>query len=321
MEFGLQHGSFVGNLGNDALFTTNCWEYVKEMAIRAENADFRSFWLMDHFLQIPTVGSRDEPFLECWTTLSALSAITNRIKLGPLVTCAHYRNPALLAKMSASLDVISKGRLYLGVGAGWFKEEAISYGYEFYEPAAHRIQAMAEAVKIIKSMWANQKTTFNGQYYKINDAICEPKPLQLPHPPVLIGGEGEKYTLKCVASMADACNLFGDYDHVDQKLRVLQHHCNTVNRDFDEIEKTKYDVVFMAQTEHELNKKLAFAEVTPGRKIHRDIWTLIGTPEQVTDNVRKWETSGIQHLIVSIGRNDPESFTLFTEQVMPNFLG
>lgn len=156
------------------------------------------------------MGAVDEPMLEGWTTISALTQVTSKIKLGTLVTGNIYRNPALLAKMAANVDLMSKGRLILGIGASWFEEEANAYDIPFYT-IPERVKRLEESVQIIKGMWTNPKGfTFQGNYYKVNNALCLPETIQKLHPPIMIGGSGEKQTLRIVAKYADACNLFGD---------------------------------------------------------------------------------------------------------------
>ena len=203
LKFGLQHPCFTYDGAGNAIFQT-----VKERAQYAEAHGFDGFFLMDHFLQIPYVGAIDEPILEAWTTLSALTQVTSKIKLGTLVTGSVYRNPALLAKMAANVDLMSNGRLFFGIGAGWFEPEATAYDIPFYS-VSERGKRLEESVQIIKGMWTNPKGfTYQGNYYKVNNALCLPEPIQKPHPPIMIGGGGEKQTLRIVAKYGDACNLF-----------------------------------------------------------------------------------------------------------------
>ena len=164
----------------------------------------------------------DEPFLEGWTVLSALAAVTSRIRLATLATAVGYRNPAHLAKIAATVDVISRGRLTLGIGAGFFEDEYRQYGWEFPPRPATRIRQMEEAVELILKMWTEPRTTFHGRYFRVEDAILEPKPVQRPRPPVLIAGSGEQLTLRAVARLADACNFVdADIAEVRRKLAVL----------------------------------------------------------------------------------------------------
>jgi alkanesulfonate monooxygenase SsuD/methylene tetrahydromethanopterin reductase-like flavin-dependent oxidoreductase (luciferase family) len=184
------------------------------------------------------VGAPDEPFMEGWTVLSALAAVTSRIRLATLATSVGYRNPAHLAKIATSVDLISRGRLTLGIGAGYFETEYRQYGWELPARPAVRIRQMEEAVRLILRMWTEKRTTFHGRYFHVEDAILERKPVQKPRPPVMIAGGGEQLTLRAVARLADARNVGGDPQTVRHKLAVLRSHCDAAQRDYDTIEKT-----------------------------------------------------------------------------------
>ncbi|MCP4195651.1 MAG: LLM class F420-dependent oxidoreductase [Proteobacteria bacterium] len=306
MQFGYQNPSFNWPSGEYEI-----WEETKKTALWAEKSGFDSFWLMDHFMQLPGVGSADEPFLEGWSGLAALAAVTSKIRLGTLVTGAPYRNPALLAKMAASIDVISQGRLYFGYGAGWFQTEFDQYGYEFVEPPYKRIKAMREALIIIIKMWTERRASFEGEYYSIRQAILEPKPLQKPRPPILIGGGGEKYTLRYLAELGDACNLFGDFDGVRHKLDVLKGHCRELGRDYEEISKTKYSAYFIRETAAEI-------EAMPWTAEFNQIGIgLAGSVEQVIEQIGQWGDVGIDTMMVSAPQNDEESKQFLAERVLP----
>ena len=243
MQFGLQHPNF--NFDYDGRDASQIIDSLKKLATKAENLSFDSFWVMDHFHQISMVGKQDEPMLEGWTTLSVLAGITSKIKLGTLVTGAIYRHPSVLAKMAATLDVLSKGRLFMGIGAAWNQEESLAYGIPF-PPNKERLLRLEEAIQIIRKMWTEEPAAnFNGKYYQIRNAYCNPKPLQKPSPPIMIGGTGERQTLKIVAKYADACNLFGSLETVKRKLSVLREHCKSVGRDYDSILKTKLGFVII----------------------------------------------------------------------------
>ena len=167
-------------------------------AMLAEKLGFESYWLMDHFYELPVHGSTDEPFLDAWTLLPAIAAVTERIRIGPMVSPVGYRSPALLARMAASLDHISGGRLNFGFGAGGYKPEYLAYGYTFDEPGSVRLAQMREALELMVTMWTQPRATYQGEYFRIEHAILEPKPLQKPHPPILIGGVGpEDHAADC----------------------------------------------------------------------------------------------------------------------------
>ncbi len=209
------------------------FDHVRDAVLECERLGYHSVWLDDHLI----FGKR--PLLECCTTLAALSSLTTRIRLGSMVLCSSFRNPALLAKMAATLDVISGGRLEFGIGAGVQKEEHIAYGIPFPE-AKIRIKRLEEAVGIIKKMWTEEKASYKGKYYEITEAVCEPKPVQKPHPPITIGGGGENLTLKVTAQYADRYD-FGYLPSLElykHKLEVLENHCSAVGRDPREIERS-----------------------------------------------------------------------------------
>ena len=225
MKFGIHNPSFV--FGPDP---AEAFEGLKTKAQWAETHGFTWFSVMDHLIQIPPVGQPDEPFIEGWTALSALAAVTDRIRLATLASSVAYRNPAHLAKIAAGVDLISRGRLTLGIGAGWFETEYRQYGWEFPERPAVRIRQLEEAVRLILAMWSEKRTTFHGKYFHVEDAILEPKPRS--RPPVMIAGGGEQLTLRVVARLADACNVFGDPEEVKRKFAILRDHCETEQRDY-----------------------------------------------------------------------------------------
>jgi alkanesulfonate monooxygenase SsuD/methylene tetrahydromethanopterin reductase-like flavin-dependent oxidoreductase (luciferase family) len=200
-------------------------------------------------IQIPRVGAPDEPVLEGWTVLAALAAVTSRIRLATLCTAIGYRNPADLAKIAASIDLISQGRLTLGIGAGFFEEEYRQYGWNSPPRPATRIRQMEEAVELIVKLWMEKRTTFHGRYFRVEEAILEPKPVQKPHPPVLIAGGGEQLTLRAVARLGDACNLVGtDVAETQHKLAVMRRHCDAAGRGYDAIEKRTFRLGFWRAT-------------------------------------------------------------------------
>ena len=249
MRFGLQHPSFSFDYKNED--TSQIFQSLKNLVTSAEEKGFDSFWVMDHFHQLQMIGAPGEPMLEGWTTISALAGVTTKIKLGTLVTGIIYRHPSILAKMGATLDVISKGRLFMGIGAGWNEEESLAYGIASSFPSnRERLERLEEAIQIIRKMWTEEPTaTFTGKYYQIKNAYCNPKPIQRPSPPILVGGSGEKKTLEIVARYADACNLFGSPETVKTKLNVLKEHCKKVGRDYDSILKTKLGSVVIDNNE------------------------------------------------------------------------
>lgn len=309
LKFGYRHQLFT-SLENPQL---DAWSFTQERAKRAEADGFASFWLMDHFYnfhgQDPTA-----PFLDVWTALPALAMVTKTIQLGPLVTPVGYRNPALLARMCATFDHISDGRLYFGFGAGGYRPEYTAYGYDFPEKPAVRIAQMEEAVQLIKLLWTEPRATFHGKYFHVEDAICEPKPLQKPYPKILIGGVGEKILLRALARCGDACNLFGPPAEFRREREVLKRHCDAEGRDEATIEKTTFDVVLCAPDEHALRAKMERLEFKP------EPWkSLVGTPAQLVERVGEFQREGAEHLLLEFHHNDAESYELFVDEVMAAF--
>jgi F420-dependent oxidoreductase-like protein len=299
MQFGLQHPNY--NFDYDGHDASQIIGSLKNLATRAENLGFDSFWVMDHFHQISPVGKQEDPMLEGWTTISVLAGLTSRIKLGTLVTGIIYRHPSVLAKMGATLDVLSKGRLFMGIGAAWNQEESLAYGIPFF-PNKERLLRLEEAIQIIRKMWTEEEpaATFNGKYYQINNAYCNPKPIQKPSPPIMIGGSGERYTLKIIAKYADACNLFGSTETVKRKLSILREHCKSVGRDYDSILKTKLGFVVIDNDKKMVEKRVQqiISNGIPKEQVGEFI--IYGTPDDVLKQIELLEEVGIQYLIVDL---------------------
>jgi F420-dependent oxidoreductase-like protein len=289
------------------------FEGVKHKAQWVEAHGFEWFSVMDHLVQIGGVGRQNEPFMEGWTVLAALAAVTQRVRLATLVTSVAYRNPALLAKMAAGVDIISRGRLTLGIGGGWFEHEYRQYGYEFPPRPAVRIRQMEEAVQLIRTLWVEPCASFQGQYFRAHEAILEPKPVQRPHPPILIGGGGEQLTLRVVAREADACNVFGSPDEVRHKFEVLKRHCETEGRDFQAIQRTNLAGFLLARTEAELRAKCKQLNVPEGQ------WGYFLTVPQAIEEVGRYAAAGVQLFIFTVYKNDWETLELFSAEVMPHF--
>ena len=233
LEFGLQVSRFdwPGHPATTAATLT-------EVARAAEEAGFTSLWVMDHFLQIPQIGREWEDMLESHTTLGFLAGVTERIRLGTLVTGITYRNIAHLAKIVATLDVLSGGRAMCGIGAAWFEREHRLYGWEF-PPLRERFARLEDALELLPLMWGPGAPRFEGRTTTIEAATCYPRPLQ-ERVPILVGGSGERRTLRLVARHADACNLFGDPDTVRRKVAVLHEHCAAEGRDPAAVEVTHF---------------------------------------------------------------------------------
>jgi len=308
MKFGIHNPSWL--FGPDPY---EMFEAVKRKAQWAEAHGFAWFSVMDHLIQIPGVGAPDEPFMEGWTVLTALAAVTSKIRLATLVSSVAYRNPALLAKMAAGVDVISRGRLTFGIGAGWHDTEYKQYGWEFPPRPALRIRQMEEAIRLIKAMWQENRATFHGQYFHVEGAILEPKPVQKPHPPIMIGGGGEQLTLRALARVGDACNIFGGPEDVKRKYDVLRRHCEAEGRPFEEIERTNLTGLLLARDEAALKAKRArLAVPDPYRGFAL-------TAAQAVDLVGRYRDVGAQLFICSFYKNDQETMELLASDVMPHF--
>jgi F420-dependent oxidoreductase-like protein len=289
---------------------------LKSIVLQCERVGYNSVWLDDHLMYGKT------PILECWTTLASLASATKKIRLGTMVTSSAFRNPGLLAKMSATIDVISGGRLELGVGAGVQKEEHEAYGYSFPKPA-YRISKMEEAVEILKLMWTREKTNYNGKNYRIVDATCEPKPIQKPHPPLIIGGCGEKLSLKVTAKLADRFD-FGYLSSVEEykrKLQVLETHCRSVGRDFKEIEKSCWlDGLMLVRSE---NSRLSHAateevEMSTGKNVDDRKKKISGNGFEILES---YLALGVTQVMLFFGDlPDTKSVGLFAKALKQNNL-
>jgi F420-dependent oxidoreductase-like protein len=312
MKFGLQHPVFGFDYRNRD--TSQIVDSLKNLVTRAENRGFDSFWVMDHFHQIPFVGKPEEPMLESWTTISVLAGITTKIKLGTLMTGIIYRHPSILAKIGATLDVLSKGRLFMGIGAAWNEEESSAYGIPF-PPVKERFLRLEEAIQIIRKMWTEEPSaSYNGQYYQIKNAFCNPKPIQKPSPPIMVGGSGERKTLRIVAKYADACNLFGSAGTVKRKLSILKEHCRSVGRDYDSILKTKLGLVVFDDNKEMARKRLQQAGI-PEEQINE--LAIYGTPEDVVGQKESLEDAGIHYLIVALDPSrEVEALDIFANNII-----
>jgi F420-dependent oxidoreductase-like protein len=296
-RFGLQLPNFTLGVPDDQLF-----DRVVELAVTGEESGFSSLWVMDHLYQLPALGGADQPMLEGYTLLGGLAARTSRAELGTLVTGVTYRNPALVAKIITTLDVISRGRAVLGIGAAWHDIEHVGLGFEF-PPAKERLDRLEEAVQICRAMFTEEAPSFEGRYYRIEEARNLPRPLRAGGPPILIGGGGERRTLRLVAQYADRCNVSGDLDTVRHKLDVLRQHCADVGRDPADIMTTRLGSLFFADSAAQADETrsmltgLAGAEFVDG--------CTIGTEDQIVDQVAAILEAGIQEPIFNLPFADP----------------
>jgi len=292
----------------------SAFDSVRDVVLECERLGYDSVWLDDHLM------FGNNTILECWTTLSALASITAKIRLGTMVLCNSFRNPAVLAKMAATLDVISNGRLEFGIGAGVQKDEHLAYGIPFPKPHA-RIDRLKEAVEIIKKMWTEEKASYKGKFYSINEAVCEPKPVQQPHPPITIGGGGEKLTLKVAAQHADRCDL--DYvtflDLYSHKLGVLESICKAVGRDLREIEKSCWlgGQMFIIPDKKEVDGKvLRWKPKSVSLEDFKKI-NFVATPDECRQKIRQYASLGVTYFMLFFGDlPDLSSLRLFAESVV-----
>lgn len=212
---------------------------LKDIAQAADDGGFYSLWVMDHFFQIEFVGPPQLEMLEAYSTLGYFAGVTEKVKLGALVTGVVYRYPGILVKNVTTLDVLSGGRAYFGIGAAWFEREANGLGVPFAGVKV-RFEQLEEALQIARQMWSSDDGAYNGKHYQLVETLCSPQPVSKPHPPILIGGGGEKKTLRLVAQYGEACNLFDrvGWDVLKHKLDVLKRHCDDVGRPYEQVEKT-----------------------------------------------------------------------------------
>lgn len=289
---GLQISSFsFPGVPDDRLF-----EHVADIATTAEASGFDSLWTMDHFYQVPMVQSVESPMLEGHMLLAALAARTERARVGAMVGGVTYRNPALLAKMITTLDVISSGRAVLGLGAAWYEEEHTGYGFTF-PPVGERFDRLEDALRICRAMFTEERPSYEGKYHSISGALNFPRPIG-GSIPIMVGGGGEKRTLKLVAQYADACNLFGDLDTIRHKLEVLDRHCADVGRDPAEITKTRMTMACVGRTHEEAAAKAdaLFSRMGDNADAFRAFVT-VGDPDEVAASLAGFREAGIEGLI------------------------
>jgi F420-dependent oxidoreductase-like protein len=292
------------------------FDHTLAHALAAEESGFASVWVMDHFWQLPALGGPDEPILEAYTLLGALAARTERVQLGTLVTGVTYRNPALLAKMITTLDVISHGRAILGIGAAWYDVEHVGYGFDF-PSARERLDRLEEAVQICRAMFRDERPTFDGRYYRTADARNVPKPLQSGGPPIMIGGGGEKRTLRLVAQYADMCNVSGGPQTVRHKLDVMRAHCTDLGRDPSEITTTRLGTLVLTEDADETARVRGFLSGLAGDQFSEQF--TVGEADAVIREVEAILAAGIECPIFNMPLSDPETVAKAGELLTKNF--
>jgi F420-dependent oxidoreductase-like protein len=287
MKLGLQISSFTWPGGPEAIGPT-----LGRIASQADDVGFDSIWVMDHFFQIRSVGRPEEPMLEGWTALGFLAALTKRARLGLMVGGVHYRLPGLWVKAATTLDVLSGGRAWLGIGAAWNQEESRALGFPF-PPLGERFEMLEETLQIAHGMWTGERGSeeaFEGRHFQAGRLLNSPQSVSRPRPPIMIGGGGERKTLRLVAQYADATNVFGGPAAIHHKYEVLREHCATIGRDPDEIERSTLQTVNLA------------AE----------------SPAQIVDRFGELADAGAQHVIFGLHHvDDPANLETFGRAVLP----
>ena len=303
MRAGLQIPSFTWAGGDAAIGPT-----FARLVRTADEVGFDSIWVMDHFFQIRGVGGAEEPMLEGWEALAFAAAITQRARLGLMVGGIHYRQAGLWAKAATTLDVLSGGRAYLGIGAAWNEEESRGLGFPM-PPLGVRFEMLEEALRLIHGMWDGERGSearFDGVHYRAERLLNSPQVLQRPHPPILIGGGGERKTLRLVARYADATNVFGGPDLVRHKYAVLREHCEAIGRDYESIERTNLQSI-------DPDDRGSTGPAAQGHGGGRP-----ETPTQIVDRFGALAEAGVQHVIFSVRRIDePDRLELIGREILP----
>jgi F420-dependent oxidoreductase-like protein len=293
-------GLQIPNFTYPGVADADLFERISEIATTAEDAGFDSVWVMDHLYQISMIGPPENAMLEAYTLLGALAARTSKVRLGSMVTGVTYRNPALLAKVVTTLDVISSGRAILGIGAAWNEQEHRGYGFDFFT-ARERFERLTEAVQIIRLMFTEERPSFEGSYYRIHEALNVPRPVAAGGPPILVGGSGEKWTLRLVAERADACNLFGDVETIRHKISVIEQHCADVGRDPSEITKTRLGSLVIGATDAEAEAKLPGFAAGRNMDVERArAFATVGGPDTVAEQAQAFLDAGLDGLVFNM---------------------
>src|SRR6476469_2494080 len=251
----IRAGLQIPNFTYPGVAPDELFERVAAIAVTAEEAGFDTVMVMDHFYQLPLLGPPEHEMFESYTLRAAIAARTQKVKLGTLVTGVTYRDPAILAKIVTALDVISKGRAFLGIGAAWFDQEHEALGVDF-PPVKERMERLEEALIICRAMFRGERPTIEGKHYRVKDVINSPAPITPGGPPIMIGGQGERKTLRLMAEHAEMANFTSGFDELPHKLEVLAAHCATVGRDFNTINKTPLASLFLGRTHEDAIDKV-----------------------------------------------------------------
>lgn len=300
IKFGIKVPTLSEEGARGSTFVSQIMQYIHDV-----QDTYKTIWVSDHIMPWVRGQGGDADALECWTVMSYLAGVFKDLTIGSCVLCNSFRSPTLLAKMAATFNALTDGRLVLGIGAGWSEVEYNAYGYDF-PSASQRIRQLAEAVQIIKRMWTEDEVHFDGRYFKVRGARCYPRPD--PCPPIMVGGSGEQLTLRVVARYADWWNTHATTpEMVKHKMNVLRDHCTKVGRDYDSITKTLEGFVAIAETEEEVKRISA-----RGRRAH-----FAGTPEQVLDQVTPYIDLDVEHFILRfLDQPRRDGAKLFAEKVI-----
>jgi F420-dependent oxidoreductase-like protein len=302
------------------------WAVMKGLARHADAGPWESIWVYDHFHTVP--APTDQATHEAWSLMSAFGAVTERVRLGQMCTCMSYRNPAYLAKVAATADIISGGRVEMGIGAGWYEHEWRAYGYGF-PPAPDRLGMLDEGVQIMKQAWETGSATLDGKHYQVDGAIVQPRPLQPGGIPLWIAGGGEKVTLKIAARYAQYTNFDGTLENFTHKSELLRGHCETVGTDFDAIVRSANYNVAIGSTQAEVEQRLADAKArlvpyVGEAKAEASLGAVRGlpacrTPEQIVENLTKLKDAGMTYGIFNFAEAayDRSGIELFEREVIP----
>jgi F420-dependent oxidoreductase-like protein len=316
------------------------WGVMAGLARRADERDhWSSIWVYDHFHTVPVPS--EEATHEAWTLMAAFAAVTNRVRLGQMCTCMSYREPAYLAKVAATVDIVSEGRIEMGIGAGWYEHEWRAYGYGFPR-AGERLARLDEGVQIFRQMWTTGSATFQGEHYQVDGARCYPRPLQgtsVPGSkangiPMWIAGGGEQKTLRIAAKYADYTNYApGSLEEFNHKSELLKQHCADVGRDYSEIVRTTNSNICIGRDEREVRDRLEATRArllqagVPQSQVDKNIHELensqgCGTPEQVVERLKHWEKAGMSYLIANFNEAafDTSGMALFEHEVIPELV-
>jgi F420-dependent oxidoreductase-like protein len=273
-------------------------ERLAAIARTAESSGFDSVWVMDHLNQIPGVGPLDNWMLEGNTALAALAPLTSKVQLGLMVGGVTYRNPALMAKVTTTIDVLSGGRAVLGIGAAWFETEHRAFGYEF-PPISERFERLEDALRIARAMFTEEQATVIGKHHRVEEVLNRPRPIR-GDIPIMIGGSGERKTLRLVAQYGDASNVFGNVEKVRHLMGVLEGHCEAVGRDPAEIVKTKLGTLAIAASEEEAQAKLAPRRALGVSEERLAGFVIAGEPDAVAEQVAAHLDAGLDGLVVNM---------------------